>query len=69
MTLRRTTAISVLTTCGSNWVPALSTSSRSADLLRHGGRYGRSVVIALNASQHDTIRAASGIEGPEMPSG
>ena len=68
-TLRRTTEIKVLTTCGSNWLPALSTSSRSATSRDMGARYGRSVVMALNASQQAMIRAGRGMDGPDKPSG
>ncbi len=61
--------MSACTTTGSNWLPALMRSSSSAASSPMARRYGRSDIIACQASQAKTMRLASGISSPEMPSG
>jgi phosphoribosyl 1,2-cyclic phosphodiesterase len=63
------TPISALTTRGSNCAPASARSSASATSSLIAGRYGRSLVIALKASQQATIRASKGISSAAAPSG
>ena len=60
---------SAATTSGSNCVPAQRTISSSASWAVRAARYGRSVVIALNASHAQTMRATSGISVPASLSG
>jgi len=50
-------------------VPAASRSRRQASSTDSRFRYGRSVVIAWNASQTSTIRDSSGMSPPALPSG
>jgi hypothetical protein len=64
-----TTRVSASTTAGSNWVPAQRRSSWSASGTLRACRYGRSVVMAENASQTQTMRAGVGIAAPARPSG
>ena len=54
---------------GSNCVPAASASRRNASSTGSASRYGRSVVIAWNASQAKMMRASSGISSPREPVG
>ena len=60
---------SAATRSGSNCVPAHRTISSTASASVRAARYGRSVVMALNASQAQTIRATSGIDSPASRSG
>ena len=63
------TARSASTTRGSNCVPAHFRSSATAASCESARRYERSVVIALQASHVQTMRATSGISSPASPSG
>ncbi len=62
-------AITASTTRGSNCVPAHARSSATAAGTDRADRYGRSVVMALKASQQQMIRAISGICSPALRSG
>src|SRR3954466_4545817 len=56
-------------TAGSNCVPAQRRNSASARGAGIASRYGRSVVMALNASQTEQMRASMGMASPARPSG
>ena len=60
---------SASTTCGSNCAPDASMRRRLASSSPSDFRYGRSVVIAWNASHARTIRDSSGICSPDRLSG
>jgi hypothetical protein len=55
---RQITRASASTTFGSKWVPAQRRSSATS--AGRAFRYGRSVVIALNASQQNSIGGSAG---------
>ena len=55
---------SASTTAGLKCVPEQRRPRRARRRATSRARYGRSVVIALNASQHETIVASSGISSP-----
>src|SRR5207253_3020992 len=63
------TASSVTTTPGSKCVPEQARNSSAASAGERALRYERSVVIALHASQMQTIRATSGMRSPARASG
>ena len=66
---RSSTRSSAATVTGQNWVPALRRSSARAWSVESARRYGRSQVIACQASQTKQIRLASGTSSPARPSG
>jgi len=67
--LDSTIAANSLASCGSNCTPAKRRSSPSTASRRSARRYGRSLLIASNASATETIRAVSGMSEPDSPSG
>ena len=66
---RSSTRSSAATVTGQNCVPALRRSSARAWSAESARRYGRSEVIACQASQTKQMRLASGTSSPASPSG